>query len=159
MLSLNKLLSIDIREVTFARRGFSRARPEIRDRLEHVGSVFLVGYHAALQLDAPEALRERLERVELEYRGFAYEGAAMALTLCDAVLPRSTRFQEFMEGEGKRHIYMLHVGAGCLCISSGIFSFQGACRFCGESPLDGCAPRFLSRLGTQLVVRPWLRLS
>ena len=112
---LHKLLSIDIREVTFARRGFSSTRPEIRDRLEHVGSVFLVGYHAALQLDAPEALRERLERVELEYRGFAYEGAAMALTLCDAVLPRSTRFQEFMEGEGKRHIYMLHVGAGWAC--------------------------------------------
>jgi len=112
---LTKLLSIDIREITFARRGFSNARPEIRDRLEHVGSIFLVGYHAALQLDAPEALRERLERVELEYRGFAYEGAAMALTLSDAVLPRSTRFQEFMEGAGKRHIYMLHVGAGWAC--------------------------------------------
>ena len=109
---LNKLLSIDGREVTFARRGFSSAKPEIRDRLEHVGTIFLVGYHAALQENKPEELTEKLERVELEYRGFAYEGAAMALALRDAIVPGSARLTEFMAGAGKQHIYMLHVGAG-----------------------------------------------
>jgi hypothetical protein len=31
------------------------------------------------------------------------------------MVPRSSRLTEFMEGEGKRHIYMLHVGAGWTC--------------------------------------------
>jgi hypothetical protein len=112
---LNKLLSIDAREVTFARRGFSSTRPETRDRLEHIGTIFLAGYHAALQGNELEGLGERLERIEREYRGFAYEGAAMALTFRDAILPKSNRLQEFMAGAGKHHIYMLHVGAGWAC--------------------------------------------
>ena len=109
---LNKLLSIDGREVTFARRGFSSAKSEVRERLEYVGIVFLVGYHAALQENHPDGLTEKLKRVELEYRGFAYEGAAMALALRDAIVPGSARLAEFMAGAGKQHIYMLHVGAG-----------------------------------------------
>jgi hypothetical protein len=109
---LNKLLSIDGREVTFARRGFSSVKSEVRERLEYVGIVFLIGYHAALQENHPEELAEKLERVELEYRGFAYEGAAMALALRDAIVPGSARLAEFMAGAGKQHIYMLHVGAG-----------------------------------------------
>jgi hypothetical protein len=112
---LNKFLSINGREVTFARRGFSSAKPHVRDRLEHVGTKFLVGYHAALQENKLEALSEKLERVELEYRGFAYEGAAMALALRDAMVPGSNLLTEFMEGAGKRHIYMLHVGTGWAC--------------------------------------------
>jgi hypothetical protein len=109
---LNKLLSIHRREVTVVRRGFSAVKPEVRGRLEYVGTIFLVGYHAALQEDSLEELTEELERVELDYRGFAYEGAAMALALRDAMVFGSNLLAEFMEGPGKRHIYMLHVGAG-----------------------------------------------
>lgn len=109
---LKKLLSIDGREVTFARRGFFSAKSEVRERLEHVGTIFLAGYHAALQESELQALGERLELVEREHRGFAYEGAAMALALQDAITPRSNRLTQFMAGVGKQHIYMLHVGAG-----------------------------------------------
>jgi len=112
---LSKFLSIDSNEVTFARRGFFSAKPEVRDRLEHVGTIFLVGYHAALHENRLEALTAKLERIELEYRGFAYEGAAMALALLDAITPGSRHLTEFMEGAGKNHIYMLHVGAGWAC--------------------------------------------
>jgi hypothetical protein len=112
---LNKLLSIDGREVTFTRRGFSSAKPEIRDRLEHVGVIFLLGYHAALQKNEQEALSNRLEQVASEFRGFAYEGAAMGLAVRDAIVPGPGRLAEFMAGAGKRHIYMLHVGAGWAC--------------------------------------------
>jgi hypothetical protein len=113
--ALNKLLSIDGSEVTFARRGFRSTRPEVRDRLEHVGTVFLLGYHAALQENEPQALTARLDQVASEYRGFAYEGAAMELALRDGMLPGSSRLTEFIAGPGKRHIYMLHVGAGWAC--------------------------------------------
>jgi len=109
---LIKLLSINGREVTFARRGFSSSNPEVRNRLEHVGTIFLVGYHAALQERESEALRARLEQVALDVRGFAYEGAAMAIALLDAITRGSSRLAEFMAGPGKQHIYMLHVGAG-----------------------------------------------
>lgn len=112
---LNKLFSIDGREVTFARRGFSSAKPEVRERLEYVGTIFLAGYHAALKENKLEALSERLEQVQLKHRGFAYEGAAMALALRDAITSGSNRLTEFMEGAGKPHIYMLHVGAGWAC--------------------------------------------
>ncbi|HEY2236909.1 MAG TPA: DUF1702 family protein [Candidatus Angelobacter sp.] len=109
---LNKLLSIDPREVTFARRGFSGAKTEIRDRLEYVGTIFLLGYHAALQENEQQALSNRLEQVAAEYRGFAFEGAAMGLAFRDAMVPGSSRLPEFIAGAGKRHIYMLQVGAG-----------------------------------------------
>ena len=109
---LTKLLSINGREVTFARRGFSSSKPEVQDRLEHVGAMFLVGYHTALQERELEALSGRLEQVALEFRGFAYEGAAMAFALLDAFPRGSSRLTEFMAGPGKQHIYMLHVGAG-----------------------------------------------
>jgi enediyne biosynthesis protein E3 len=109
---LDKLLTIDGSEVTFARRGFSVVKPEIRGRLEHVGTIFLLGYHAALQENELHALSGRLEQVASEYRGFAFEGAAMGLALRDGIVPGSTRLPEFMAGPAKLHIYMLHVGAG-----------------------------------------------
>jgi hypothetical protein len=49
----------------------------------------------------------------LEQQGFAFEGAAMALTLLDHLPPGNTKyFQEFLHGPGEPHSYMVHVGAG-----------------------------------------------
>jgi hypothetical protein len=87
-------------------------RSETRQRLEHVGEVFLVGYHTALEEPEERRLAERLEQVELVNRGFAFEGAAMALALRDKLLPGSRRLAALMQGSGRRHIYMLHIGAG-----------------------------------------------
>src|ERR1019366_7282690 len=57
-------------------------------------------------------IAERLERVELADRGFAFEGAAMALALRDMLLPGSRTLTALMRGHGSRHVYMLHIGAG-----------------------------------------------
>ncbi len=100
---LAKLLSINGREVTFARRGFYSSKPEVQDRLEHVGKIFLVGYHAALQERELETLTGRLEQVALEFRGFAYEGAAMAIAMLDAITRGSGRLTEFMAGPAFQH--------------------------------------------------------
>src|SRR4051812_18567838 len=83
---LRRLLGIDPAEATFARRGF-RGTPEARMRLERVGLAFLEGYHAALEARGGDALAERLGEVEAVMRGFACEGAAMALALLDALAP------------------------------------------------------------------------
>ena len=111
---LPRLLTIDQGEVKFARRGFSCARPHVRERLEHVGRVFLQGYHAALQTRDEEHLAFRLNQIAAEHRGFAYEGAAMALTLLDGISPVRgwKRLSRFVAGPGQRHIYMVYVGAG-----------------------------------------------
>jgi len=116
---LQSFLRINEREATFARRGFACRNPEVQDRLEHVGRTFLRGYQAALfeadRDDDQTALSRRLDEINLEFRGFAYEGAAMALFLDDALSVRGQRFPRFVAGAGKQHIYMLHVGAGWAC--------------------------------------------
>ncbi|HET9283533.1 MAG TPA: DUF1702 family protein [Candidatus Angelobacter sp.] len=113
MLSLlQKLLEIDTREVEFPLRGFTCTSPEIRHRLENIGRIFLQGYHTALQYRNQSALAECLSRIEPEHCGFAYEGAAMALALQGQIFLRRNSLHRFMEGVGKQHIFMLHVGAG-----------------------------------------------
>lgn len=103
------------------RRIFRVPRPAALRRLPagapraHVDAVdrFLDGYHAALADRAMHALARRLDEVEPALRGFAYEGAGMALALVDAFAPRSRRrFEEFCAGPAERHIYMAYVGRG-----------------------------------------------
>lgn len=109
---LQKFLKIDAREIEFSRRGFSCANPEIQRHLENIGRVFLRGYHAALQNREQTALAESLNQIKPERRGFAYEGGAMALALQDQIFLRRNSLLRFIEGVGKQHIFMLHVGAG-----------------------------------------------
>ncbi len=107
------LLGISEGETTFHRRGFPVGNPEARRHLERAARCFVSGYHWAL-LDARlPALVENLNGVELEYRGFAYEGAAMGLALLDFLTPWSgRRLEQFLNGPGEAHAYMVHVGAG-----------------------------------------------
>ncbi len=108
-----RLFGLSDREATFEKRGFHAGNPGARERLEKVGKTFLQGYHAALEEDDFSRLACRLDTIELERRGFAYEGAAMALTLLDFLTPwMPDRFPRFLNGAGANHIYMLHVGAG-----------------------------------------------
>jgi hypothetical protein len=83
--------------------------------LEEIGQTFIAGYHAALESDDLNCLAGRLALLNSESCGFAFEGAAMALTLLDGVAPRSSRFQQFLAGPGADHPYMLHIGAGWAC--------------------------------------------
>lgn len=107
------VFGIDPIEATFVRRGFRAASPASRQHLERVGYVFLSGYHLALEQPAPSALGRSLESVEREWRGFAFEGAAMALTLLDCIQPwRASGLRAFLDGPGAAHAYMIHVGAG-----------------------------------------------
>jgi hypothetical protein len=110
---IKQLFSISSLEVNFHRRGFYVGDPIARDRLEKIGMAFLEGYHTALgQYDFLQ-LASRLDTITLERRGFAYEGAAMAITLLDLLTPwRSARLPDLLNGLGTNHIYMLHVGAG-----------------------------------------------
>jgi hypothetical protein len=109
----SRLFGIAPQEVTWARRGFPAGAAGVQAHLEQVGISFLRGYHAALEEPEAVPLAGRLNQVELEQRGFAYEGAAMALGLLDRLTPwRRTRWQAFVRGPAAAHVYMAHVGLG-----------------------------------------------
>jgi enediyne biosynthesis protein E3 len=100
-------------EASFARRGFPM-EAGARSTLEGAGRTFVAGYRRAL--DSPESVLRsgELEDVApLDAVGFAYEGAAMALALLDALTPwRRDRLSRFLAGPARKHAYIAHVGAG-----------------------------------------------
>ena len=106
------LLGISLEETTFIRRGFHQGKIKAREQLEQSGRAFVQGYHLALEDDKFDVLVPRLKAVEVSFRGFAFEGAAMGLTLLDYFLPRKQRLQAFIDTGGSAHLYMVHVGAG-----------------------------------------------
>lgn len=107
------MLGINEAETTFARRGFRGGENGVRERMERVGSSFVTGYHAALEDDRLNVLASRLDNVAREWRGFAYEGAAMAMALKDRLTPwRRDRVELFLAGPGGPHTYMVHVAIG-----------------------------------------------
>jgi hypothetical protein len=54
-----------------------------------------------------------LNSVDLEFRGFAFEGAGMGLALLDRLTPwPQSRLSEFLLGAGEPHTYMVHVAVG-----------------------------------------------
>ena len=108
-----RILGISARETTFEARGFRGATEAMRRRLERVGSEFVGGYEEALRDPDPERLGKALARVEPAWRGFAFEGAAMALALLDRLTPwNRSRIRRFLAGPGDPHAYMVHVAMG-----------------------------------------------
>jgi hypothetical protein len=108
-----RLFGIDPDEVSLSRRGIKPASDHAGERLERIGRTFVNGYHAALESADLASLTAVLDRVDIELRGFAYEGAAMGRYLLDRFcLPGGRRFNHFLAGPAAPHVYMTHVGAG-----------------------------------------------
>lgn len=108
-----RLLGLSPTEVTFARRGFAPSAAPVQQHLEHIGTAFLHGYHAALRDTQADSLARCLNTLEPERRGFAFEGAAMGLQLLDSLWPWGRRrLPPFLAGPGAEHTYIVHVGIG-----------------------------------------------
>ncbi len=106
-------LGISPDEASFAVRGFRVGDPRVCQRLECGGRSFIEGYLAALETGGADRIAVSLERVAPEFRGFAFEGAAMGFALLDGITPwRRSRLERFMHGAASPHVYMAHVGAG-----------------------------------------------
>jgi len=100
-------------ETKFRKRGFICDSESIRLHLERVGAAFAFGYNAALASDDTENLCRILENEALFFRGFAYEGAAMACAILDGVrVWGGQHWNELLEASGHAHLYMLYVGKG-----------------------------------------------
>jgi enediyne biosynthesis protein E3 len=108
-----RLFGISAKEAHFDRRGFRAVNQTTQAHLELVGETFVYGYNAALQGGKLQNLALILNRVRNDLRGFAFEGAAMGLSLLDFVCPwTKQRWRAFLQGLGAAHSYMVHVGAG-----------------------------------------------
>jgi enediyne biosynthesis protein E3 len=107
-----RLLGIPPDETSFERRGFDRTSPHVQRHLERAGASFVAGYHAALEEPCAEVLGRRLAACEPAWRGFAFEGAAMALALLDRLTFFGGRWRRLLEGPGEPFSYLMHVGAG-----------------------------------------------
>ena len=126
------LFAITERETSFGQRGFRGGQNGRREHLEKIGAAFVDGYNSALDDSRESALMLRLEKIESDLRGFAYEGAAMALGLLDRLTPwRRDRVHRFLNGPGSKHTYMIHVALGWVTAR-----FRGSI---GKT-LDSCDP-------------------
>jgi len=109
----HRLLSISPSEVLLQTRGFRSTSEVVKIHLENVGRSFLEGYHATLQEPDIDCLCSLLDAIVPSYRGFAYEGAAMAAWLLDSLsVFRWNRWSELFSAVANKHPYVVHVGVG-----------------------------------------------
>src|SRR6266571_4552884 len=92
---LKRLLEISPEATNFAVHGFHSGDPSTREQLELSASTFVRGYHTALASSSNAALASQLEQIDQGLKGFAYEGAAMALAMLDFFTPWQKRFLTF----------------------------------------------------------------
>lgn len=81
----------------------------------HLENIFLIvveHFRVALEDSNFRVLVPRLNAVEPELRGFAYEGAGMGLALLDIIFPWKKRVRAFLAGPGSPYVYPFYVGVG-----------------------------------------------
>jgi hypothetical protein len=109
----NLLMTPSLAEVGFARRGFPVTETAATRRLEAIPQSVVCGFEWGIDARGLWDVERRLELVEPEMRGFAYEGAAMAFTIRDAMaFGRGTRTRELLRGPGQPHIFLAYIGIG-----------------------------------------------
>jgi hypothetical protein len=100
-------------EAEFSRRGFPCRNRQTRERLERIGKTAIEAFNLALDETAPDRLGARLKQFDREFWGYAFEGAAIALTLLDGLTPwRKDRVRRFLEGPGAAFAEIVHTGIG-----------------------------------------------
>ncbi|MFY1668887.1 DUF1702 family protein [Plantactinospora sp. WMMB334] len=99
--------------VGFSARGFPVRATDATRRLEAIPQAVLCGFEWAIEVRAGWEVERRLEMVEPELRGFAYEGAAMAYTVRDAMAGgRGHRARDLLRGAGRPHTFLTYIGIG-----------------------------------------------
>ena len=108
-----RILTPPLVDVTFAERGFPVVPTDATRRLEAVPQAVICGFEWGMEARDLWEIESRLNLVEQEQRGFAYEGATMAFTVRDA-LPGggTTRTRELLDGPGHAHIFLAYIGIG-----------------------------------------------
>lgn len=114
-----RLITPDASDVLFSTRGFAVDTPA-RAQLEMSALQLVFGFEFGIEHKNHESIMVRLDALSREYRGFAYEGAAMALAIRDALapLPGRSNVERFLAGPdftsapASKHIFMAYIGIG-----------------------------------------------
>lgn len=110
--SLRRLvLTPSLADVGFARRGFPVAPSDTTRALEAIPQAVICGFEWGIDARDQWEVERRLNLVEPEQRGFAYEGATMAFTVLDA-MGRGHRTRDLLLGPGQPHIFLTYIGIG-----------------------------------------------
>jgi hypothetical protein len=112
--SLRRLvLTPALAQVTFAGRGFPVQPSPSTRRLEAIPQAVVCGFEWGIDARDQWEVERRLELVEPELRGFAYEGATMAFTILDAMAAgRGHRARDLLRGPGVPHTFLTYIGIG-----------------------------------------------
>ncbi|MDG4766934.1 DUF1702 family protein [Solwaraspora sp. WMMD406] len=107
------MLTPSLSEVSFAARGFPVASSDATRRLEAIPQAVICGFEWGIEGRDLWEVERRLELVEPELRGFAYEGATMAFTVRDA-MPGGYRHwsRDLLRGPGVPHTFLTYIGIG-----------------------------------------------
>jgi enediyne biosynthesis protein E2 len=105
------LLTPKLSEVTFAKRGFPVTPTPATQHLEAIPESVICGFEWGIDARNQWELERRLDLVDAEMRGFAYEGATMAFTILDA-MGRGHRTRDLLLGAGKPHVLLAYIGMG-----------------------------------------------
>ena len=108
-----RVLTPNMSETHLDVRGFHVKSDGARIQLERVGAAFITGYAYAAEARTAAEAEAKLETIETEFRGFAYEGAGMGFAVRDGLpIGGSHHFADFVAGRGKDHAYMAYIGLG-----------------------------------------------
>ena len=100
-------------EVTFSKRGFPATPSPVTERLEKIPQTVICGFEWGIEARDQWEVERRLELVDAELRGFAFEGVTMAFTVLDAMGPRrGKRTHDLLTGPGQPHIFLAYIGIG-----------------------------------------------
>lgn len=105
------ILAPTLEKVTFAGRGFTVNPTDATRAMEAVPQSVVVGFEWGIDGGDLKNLASRLDMIDPELRGFAYEGATMALTIKDA--PRGgKRTKALLDGPAQPHLLLCYIGIG-----------------------------------------------
>jgi|GEM_PF-683581 len=79
---------------------------------EPVARTLVDSFYATIDDCRFEVLVPRLDAVDVELRGIAYEGAGMGLMLLDTLLPYRRRLPAFLAGPGRPYRSLVAIGVG-----------------------------------------------
>ncbi|WBB80691.1 DUF1702 family protein [Micromonospora sp. WMMD882] len=108
-----RIITPDVSETSLEVRGFHPKNEASKEILENVGKSFLAGYAIAAEAKDQSVAGRRIDELPPRFRGFAFEGAAMAYAVIDGLSPwRRDNSPRFLIGPGDPHVYMAYVGIG-----------------------------------------------
>ena len=105
------LMTPQLIDVTFAKRRFPAVPSAATRRLEAIPQAVICGFEWGIDARDQWEVERRLELMDREQLGFAYEGATMAFTILDAT-GRGHRTRDLLRGPGRPHIFLAYIGMG-----------------------------------------------